>query len=50
MSFNVSKRQVMHISQKNPGYEYTTGAIQLSTTKEERDIGVTVSNKLRPGA
>jgi hypothetical protein len=49
MSFNMSKCKVMHIGQRNPGYEYTMGDTLLSTTKEERD-GVTVSSNLRPGA
>lgn len=50
MSFNMSKCKVMHIGQRNPGYEYTMGDTLLSTTKEERDIGVTMSSNLRPGA
>jgi ribonuclease P/MRP protein subunit RPP40 len=50
MSFNMRKCKVMDICPKNPGYEYMMGRTQLSTTKEERDIGVTVYNNLKPGA
>jgi ribonuclease P/MRP protein subunit RPP40 len=49
MSFNVSKCKVMHVGARNPGHAYNMEGVQLSTTKEERDIGVTVSNNLRPG-
>jgi hypothetical protein len=50
MAFNVSKCKVMHVGQRNPGYEYLMGGVVLGETKEERDIGITVSSNLRPGA
>jgi hypothetical protein len=50
MSFNVSKCKVVHIGPRNLGYEYMMGGTRLSTTNEERDIGVTMSNNLKPGA
>ncbi len=50
MSFQVSKCKVMHIGLRNPGYKYMMGGTRLSTTKEERDIGVMVSNNLKPGS
>ncbi len=50
MVFNVKKCKVMHIGARNPGYEYSMGGTRLDTTKEERDIGVTMRNNLKPGA
>ncbi len=50
MAFNTNKCKVMHVGRGNPGYEYTMEGARLSDTKEERDIGVTVSSNLRPGA
>lgn len=50
MAFNINKCKVMHVGHGNPGYEYTMEGARLSDTKEERDIGVTVSSNLRPGA
>jgi hypothetical protein len=50
MSFNVNKCKVMHIGPRNPCYENNIGGVRLDTTKEERDIGVTVSSNLKPGA
>jgi hypothetical protein len=50
MSFNVGKCKVMHVGPRNPGYEYSMGGTVLKTTVEERDIGVTVSSSLKPGA
>jgi hypothetical protein len=50
MAFNVNKCKVMHVGQRNPGYEYLMGGVVLGETKEERDIGVTVSSNLKPGA
>jgi ribonuclease P/MRP protein subunit RPP40 len=50
MSFNVNKCKVMHIGPGNPCYQYSMGGIRLGITKEERDIGVTVSSNLKPGA
>jgi ribonuclease P/MRP protein subunit RPP40 len=40
----------MHIDPRNPCYQYSMGGIRLGITKEERDIGVTVSSNLKPGA
>jgi hypothetical protein len=50
MAFNISKCKVMHLGPKNPCHTYTMSGTALSTTTEERDIGVTVSSNLRPGA
>jgi ribonuclease P/MRP protein subunit RPP40 len=48
MKFNISKCKVMHLGLKNLCHTYTMSGAALSTTKEERDIGVTVSSNLRP--
>jgi hypothetical protein len=50
MAFNISKCKVMHLGPKNLCHTYTMSGADLSTTTEERDIGVTVSSNLRPGA
>jgi hypothetical protein len=50
MEFNVKKCKVMHLGNRNPGYKYTMAGTELGTTKEERDIGVMVSNNLKPSA
>ncbi len=50
MDFNVSKCKVMHIDRKSSGYTYTMAGKQLGKTKEERDIGMMVSNNLKPSA
>ena len=49
MAFNVQKCKVMHVGHANPGHTYTMCNKQLETTEEERDIGVIMSNKLKPG-
>ena len=49
MAFNVQKCKVMHVGRANPGHMYTMCNKQLETTEEERDIGVIMSNKLKPG-
>jgi ribonuclease P/MRP protein subunit RPP40 len=48
MSFNVKKCVVMHLGKKNPRKPYYMNGEQLLTTKPERDIGVLVSDNLKP--
>jgi hypothetical protein len=48
MSFNVKKCVVMHFGKKNPRKPYYMNGEQLLTTKLERDIGVLVSDNLKP--
>ncbi len=50
MSFNFSKCKVMHVGKKNPRYEYFMRGTQVSTTEEERDVGVLISSNLKPSA
>jgi hypothetical protein len=50
MLFNVPKCKVMHLGHRNPNYEYQMGGQVLSATQEEKDIGVTVTENLKPSA
>jgi hypothetical protein len=48
MKLNVAKCKVMHFGRHNPGYEYEMDDVKLQQVEEERDIGITVSNTLKP--
>jgi hypothetical protein len=37
----------MQVRPHNPGYEYFMRGMKLSTTEEEKDIGVTVNRNLK---
>ena len=50
MAFNVKKCKVMHIGSRNPKYQYSMGGENLVVTEEERDIGVIVTDNLKPAA
>ncbi len=50
MVFNVAKCKVMHMGSRNPGYSYTMNNQTLDSTAEERDIGVMISENLKPAA
>jgi hypothetical protein len=50
MEFNVPKCKVMHLGHNNPQYDYLMEGQRLEHTTEEKDIGVTVSNTLKPSA
>jgi hypothetical protein len=50
MAFNVAKCKVMHMGSRNPGFSYTMNNQTLESTAEERDIGVTISDNLKPAA
>ena len=49
MAFNVQKCKIMHVGHTNPGHEYTMSGTRLEDTEEERDLGVIMSRKLKPG-
>ena len=49
MEFNVDKCKVMHLGRLNQCHEYTMGGEDLKVTKEEKDLGVLVDNKLEFG-
>ena len=48
MAFNIEKCHVMHIGLHNPKLNYHMNGKSLSKTENERDIGVMVSNNLKP--
>jgi hypothetical protein len=50
MQFNVAKCKVMHFGRNNPGYTYEMAGQLLEEVENERDIGVTVSNTLKPAS
>ena len=49
MEFNVGKCKIMHIGNKNPRKVYEMGGTELQTTSAERDLGVTLDDKLDLG-
>jgi hypothetical protein len=50
MSFNVKKCKVMHLGRNNPKAAYTMCGSVLEVTREEKDIGVIISDNLKPAA
>ena len=48
MEFNVKKCKVMHIGKGNPIYQYSMNGTPLQVCEGERDIGVQISNTLKP--
>ena len=52
MEFNMAKCIAMHVGPRNPGHVYTlyrmAGEDLEVTEEEKKDIGVTVTNDLRP--
>ena len=50
MEFNVTKCHVMHVGRHNRRHIYSMDGTALAETEEERDIGVVVSNSLKPTA
>uniref|UniRef100_A0A8C5N1B7 Reverse transcriptase domain-containing protein n=1 Tax=Leptobrachium leishanense TaxID=445787 RepID=A0A8C5N1B7_9ANUR len=47
LSFNVDKCEIMHLGRKNPRAEYRIFDTVLTSTSEERDLGVIISEDLR---
>jgi ribonucleases P/MRP protein subunit RPP40 len=50
MLFNVAKCKVMHVGRRNPDSDYVMGGSVLSKTREEKDLGATISDMLKPAA
>jgi ribonucleases P/MRP protein subunit RPP40 len=48
MAFNVAKCHVMHIGKHNPRHTYKMLGQDLAVTKSEKDVGVTISDTLKP--
>jgi hypothetical protein len=45
MVFNVDKCKVIHVGRLNPMYEYFMKVMKLTTTEEEKDVGVHICDK-----
>ena len=48
MKFNVDKCKVLHIGKRNDHVQYSMNGQQLSAVTKEKDLGVTISNDLKP--
>ena len=48
MEFNISKCTIMHFGHNNPKFEYTMNGQKLSSSSEQRDLGVIVSETSSP--
>ena len=48
LKFNIDKCKVMHFGQGEPIVKYTMNEINLEGTKEEKDLGVLISDNLQP--
>jgi ribonucleases P/MRP protein subunit RPP40 len=48
MTFNYGKCKVMHVGKNNSKHEYFMRGNKLTTTEEERDIGVIFTSNLKP--
>ena len=48
MEFNINKCKVMHLGRQNINHTYYMNNVPLSTTNEERDVGIIVHNSLKP--
>ena len=49
MEFNVDKCKIMHLGRLNPRHTYIMGGVDLTTTTEEKDLGVLIDDKLEFG-
>lgn len=48
LQFNNEKFKVMHLGRKNPEHQYHMGNTPVSTTEEEKDLGLGVNPNLKP--
>ena len=48
MKFNIEKYKIMHVGNNNPRYEYFMAGQKLKVVEEEKGIGVTIHNSLKP--
>jgi len=46
LGFNEAKCKVMHVGKHNPCYNYSLNGVVLETVKEEKDLGVLVTDEL----
>jgi hypothetical protein len=50
MRFNIKKCKVMHLGRRNNNYDYEMAGQKLDKTREEKDLGVIISDNLKPAA
>jgi ribonuclease P/MRP protein subunit RPP40 len=50
MAFNFEKCKIMHIGRHNPQFEYYMRGEKISTTEEERAIGLAITKNLKLAA
>ena len=50
MKFNMAKCKVVHFGFRNPKYSYVMNGVELEESKEEKDLGVIMNNKLTVSA
>jgi hypothetical protein len=50
MLFNVKKFKVMHVGRANVRNDYQMSGVTLEKTREEKDLGIVVSDTLKPSA
>ena len=48
MKFNASKCKIMHLGKNNPNPQYTMNNIPIISFTEEKDVGVLVTDNLKP--
>ena len=48
MSFNAEKCKIMHLGNRNPQAKYVMDGVELGTTTEERDLGIRITNTMKP--
>jgi hypothetical protein len=48
MEFNAEKCKVMHVGRSNQCFQYAMGGVALGETEEEKDVGVTIHQSLKP--
>jgi len=48
MDFNIAKCHILHIGNSNPGYSYSLDGKVLESVNSERDIGVIITDTLKP--
>lgn len=47
MKFNIDKCKIMHIGYKNPGAKYEVNGKELDVVKNEKDLGIVISDDLK---
>ena len=48
MEFNVDKCKIMHVGGRNQGFKYEMAGQEIAETDLEKDLGVLVSQNLKP--